>query len=346
MQKELILHLIKEPALSYDDVLLRPQTGFLSSRSDADISTRLLGDIKLDIPIISAPMDSVTGPRLAANMRTLGGFGILHRFHDTIDDQVDDYTRASLLGSFRRPCLGCAIGINENLERYIKLYDAGCRVFCIDVAHGDSEHVFRLIKMLPFRDDVGLIVGSVATRLGAISLFNLGVDAIRVGVGPGAACTTRTVTGFGVPQLSAIMEVADAITYMRRSQRENEGYCPTIIADGGIKNSGDIVKALAAGADTVMLGSLLAGTDESPQPGKYWGAASKKMNGHNAPEGVEGFVPKTGSLGNTLKELVWGIKSGVSYGGASNLAELREMAEFQVVSPMSVHETNTRILEA
>jgi IMP dehydrogenase len=193
-----------------------------------------------------------------------------------------------------------------------------------------------------FKEDFGsettfLIVGNVATGEAALDLTFAGVDGIKVGIGPGAACTTREVTGFGIPQLTAILDVSLTL-------RNNFNVLPTVIADGGIKNSGDIVKALAAGADTVMLGRLLAGSTESPLPGFYWGMASKKVNGHHAPEGIEGTVPITGPVKTTLKELAWGIRSGISYGGATNLRELREGAEFMRVSPMSAVESGTRLL--
>jgi IMP dehydrogenase/GMP reductase len=180
-----------------------------------------------------------------------------------------------------------------------------------------------------------LIVGNVATAEAANELATKvgGIAAIKVGIGPGAACTTREVTGFGVPQLTAIMDVADAL----------RGTGIKIIADGGIKSSGDIVKALAAGADTVMLGRLLAGADESPHPGLYWGMASYRVNGHHAPEGVEGVVERTGPVGRTIKQLAWGIKSGVSYGGGTDLDGLRRNAEFVRVTPLSMGESGTRL---
>jgi IMP dehydrogenase len=170
-------------------------------------------------------------------------------------------------------------------------------------------------------------------------LGDLGVQGIKVGIGPGAACTTREVTGFGVPQLTAIMDVREAIDFY--DKRTNK---VTLIADGGIKNSGDIVKALAAGADTVMLGRLLAGCDESPLPGMYWGMASKKVNGHHAPEGIDGSVERTGSVKETIKNLTWGIRSGMSYAGVEHLEDLRSTTEFIRVSPQSMMESGTRLM--
>lgn len=315
--------------LSFDDVLLVPQQGVLNSRADAITSAKLFDDIHLDIPIISAPMSCVTEANMAIAIAQAGGYGILHRFYPTIQDQVNDFLRLYKL-NLR---VGCALGINENYERFNALYKAGCRHFCIDIAHAHCEALEKWFLGIALRTDIYVMVGNVATAEGAEFLAGLGVDAVKVGIGPGAACQTREVTGFGVPQLTAIIDVAEAL--------KDTGI--TIIADGGIKNSGDAVKALAAGADTVMLGRLLAGADESPYPGLYFGMASKRMNGHNAPEGVEGVVPHTGPVIETLKSIVWGIKSGISYNGSSNLEELRDTAEFQVVSSLSMGESKVRI---
>lgn len=303
-------------------------------REDADISAELVKGIKLKVPIISAPMQSVTELEMAEMMHHAGGFGIIHRFMP-VKDQVTIFEEERFEN---KPILwmGAAIGINEGYDRWEKLYEAGCRIFCLDIAHAHHDLVEKFIKGLPdhlVEDKTYLIAGNVATANGAIFLKELGVDGIKVGIGPGAACSTREVTGFGVPQLTAIMECVSAIN----------GSDVTVIADGGIRSSGDIVKAIAAGADTVMVGRLLAGADESPHPGLYWGMASKKVNSHWAPEGIEGVVPRTGSVENTVKQLAWGIRSGVSYGGARNLQELRDYAEFIRVTPMSMSESSTRL---
>lgn len=320
---------MNEQGLSFDDVLLVPQLGVLEKRSQADLSTAL-GEISLKLPLVSSPMQSVTEKEMALAMYLAGGFGIIHRFM-TVEEQVEQAK------SFTDPLsYGVAIGINEGYERWEKLFDAGARVFCLDIAHAHHTAVEKFLSNAGDLPYIGtLIAGNVATRQGFSFLADLGVDVIKVGIGPGAACTTREVTGFGVPQLTAIMHCAET----------RERYYPEvhIMADGGIKNSGDIVKALAAGADNVMLGRLLAGADESPHPGLYWGMASKKVNAHHAPEGVEGAVPKTGPVEETLKTLKWGIRSGLSYAGATNLAELRENADFMRVSPLSMLESRTRL---
>lgn len=321
-------HVLPQMGLSFDDVLLKPHLGVLEKRERADISAEVVEGIRIKVPIISSPMASVTESKMAKAMKENGGFGIIHRFL-TVEDQIKELRLAGY------DC-AVAIGINEGYERWYQLGENGCTVFCLDVAHAHHESISKFISEAP-KDllEDRLIVGNVATASGALFLADLGVAAIKVGIGPGAACTTRAVTGFGVPQLTAIMDVYEALSLHYPNVR--------IIADGGIKTSGDIVKALAAGADTVMLGRLLAGADESPHPGLYWGMASKRVNGHHAPEGVEGVVERTGPVAETLKNLAWGIRSGVSYAGATDLDELRRYAEFYQVTSLSMGESGTRI---
>jgi len=321
-------------AYTFDDVLLVPKKGVLEARKDADISSELVAGYKLDVPIISANMPSVTDSRMANAMYSAGGFGILHRFH-SLGEQIREYEEVLL--DMRDAAV--SIGLVDGLERTKKLAACGCRIFCLDIAHGHTGRAYNFIKEFrtTFGSQYAIIAGNVATYEAAEYLINAGVHAIKVGIGPGAACRTREVTGFGVPQLTAIMEVARANAYWKNPVR--------IIADGGIKNSGDIVKALAAGADTVMIGSLLAGCNEAPNPGEYYGNASEHVNGHRAPEGTYGKVELTGSVGDVIKELAWGIRSGISYGGATNIAELRENAEFIQVTAAGQYESQTRLQE-
>lgn len=313
--------------LSYDDVLLVPKRGVLENRVKADIRTRITNDEMISVPFLSAPMDSVTETAMAVAMWNSGGRGVIHRFCK-IGQQVDMY----LDTKFCKSDALCAIGLHDGIERADELYKAGCSIFVLDVAHAHTDRVLHWLEMwhniMP-TNKTELIVGNIATGEAAQQLEAAGVDGLKVGIGPGAACTTRMVTGFGMPQLTAIMDVREATDL-------------PIIADGGIKNSGDAVKALAAGADTVMLGSLLAGSNESPLPGHYWGMASKKMNGHHAPEGIEGTVPLTGSVADTISNLAWGLRSAISYAGARDLASLRENAEFIRVSALAQIETQTR----
>jgi len=319
-------------ALTFDDVLLVPKHGVLETRKDADISSELVAGYKLDVPIISANMPSVTEHHMASAMHRAGGAGILHRFAD-MRYLVEEYQYATGLPGYK---CGASFGYRD-WSRVDVLVEAGCRIFCLDVAHGDHKLTVAHIKEFKFEyPDCKLIVGNVATYDAADRLAARGADAIKVGIGPGAACRTREVTGFGVPQLSAVMDVALIKNYYTDVK---------IIADGGIKNSGDIVKALAAGADTVMIGSLLAGCDEAPNPGEYYGNASEHVNGHRAPEGSYGKVERKGSVEDVIKELAWGIRSGLSYGGATNLQELRENAEFIQVTAAGQYENKTRLDE-
>lgn len=313
-------------AYSFDDLMLVPQHGVLDSRKDADISSRVFVDgMHLDVPIISANMPSVTNGKMAWHMAELGCVGAIHRFN-TIKEQYEEYLES---GSYAL----ISIGLKDGMKR-TEYFQKDCTFFLLDIAHGDSEKVCDFVyewkKEWP---DKKLMVGNVATTYGAESLLEVGADAIKVGIGPGAACTTREVTGFGVPQLTAINWVAQA----------KKDYNFKVIADGGIRNSGDIVKALAAGADSVMVGKLLAGCDEAPEPGTYYGNASYRMNGHNAPEGVEGQVERTGSVEDVIKKLAWGIRSGISYAGANNINELKSNAEWVKVTPQTMLESGTRL---
>jgi IMP dehydrogenase len=321
--------------LSYDDVLLVPQLGVLEKRKDADLTSVLFdrheqidAPTLIDIPIISAPMPSVTEGAMAKAMKNLGGAAVIHRFQ-TPDQQISQWEEADRLAIV-------AIGLKNGWSHFQTLLDAGVTAFCLDVAHGHHQAIGDFLENIADRSArIKFIVGNVATAQGAAFLIERGADAIKVGIGPGAACRTREVTGFGVPQLTAIMNV--------REQIEAWGAFVPIIADGGIKNSGDAVKALAAGASTIMLGSLLAGADESPTPGEYYGNASGRLNGHRAPEGVDGVVPLSGPVEDIVKELAWGIRSGISYAGATNIDELRENAQWIRVAPGAALESSVRV---
>lgn len=326
--------MIIQEALSFDDVMLVPQTSELQTRRDADISSEVVPELPVLVPIISANMPSVTNWNMAVGMHRAGGYSILHRFN-TIEEQAEEYLRVR---SFNAEA-GVAIGLADGLERIDTLHGIGARTFALDVAHADSWNVFDFLHEVERQGWAGQdwIVGNLATRSATIELITRfdWIDALKVGIGPGAACITREVTGFGVPQLSAIRNVREALDDLDHEAK--------LIADGGIKNSGDIVKALAAGADTVMLGRLLAGCDEAPEPGVYYGSASAHLNSHHAPEGVYGDVQKTGPVEWTMKKLAWGIRSGVSYGGGTNLKELRSYAQWLRVSPLSAIETGVRL---
>ncbi|MCP5468979.1 MAG: IMP dehydrogenase [Chlamydiales bacterium] len=310
--------------LTYDDVLLLPSYSEITP-PETNLETFLTHKTLLQVPIIAAPMDTVCESLMARRMGELGGLGILHR-NLSIEEQGKQLKEA--------PGAGVAVGVGPDFkERVQHLVSCGATLVCIDCAHGHTKGVIEAIRAL---SNVEIMAGNVVTYEGAKALFDAGADIVKVGVGPGAICTTRVMAGVGAPQLTAVMECARAA--------EEAG--KTIIADGGIKTSGDIVKALAAGASAVMLGSLLAGTEEAP--GKRVGdfkeyrgmgsvAAMQKGSAERyglkpdkplVPQGVEGKVPYKGSLESHLYQLTEGLRAGMGYVGAADLAELREKARF------------------
>jgi IMP dehydrogenase len=473
--------------LTFEDVLLIPRRSPIKSRRDVSTRTRLTDRLILNIPVISANMDTVTEARMAIAMAKNGGIGILHRFM-TIEQQVkqvqrvkraqgfiveapyaiplsasiedarrmmerhgvgglvvlDDETgklaglitrrdlalapeslstvkqamtprerlitappgisvdeaRAtlyrhrveklpvvaedgSLLGLITaqdviqplenpsasldekgRLLVGAAIGVTANeMERAAALLEAGADVLVLDIAHGHADHCIQMVRGLRARfPESQIIAGNVASRDGARELAEAGANAIKVGIGPGSICTTRIVTGFGVPQLTAII---DSVEGVRQS-----GIDVPVIADGGIQKAGDLVKALAAGAETVMIGSLFAGTEEAPgSPVIRDGQKVKVVRGMASlgatmgrraaergqdesaedaedwdkvvPEGVEAVVPYRGHVSEVLTQLVGGLRSGLSYGGAHNIKELQENAEFIEITPAGIRESGS-----
>lgn len=470
--------------LTFDDVLLVPQRSSITSRQDVDTSTWLTPAIRLQVPVVSANMDTVTEAGMAIAMARAGGIGMIHRFM-TIDQQARQVERVkraegfmverpyaitaeasvaearrvmslhevgglvitdggeeliglvtqrdillapdetapvrsvmttpdrlvmaspettfdearSLLHQHRleklpvvdergrlvglitaqdiikrdrypgatkdskgRLQVGAAIGVrSHDMERAEALLAAGADVLVLDIAHGHADHCLRMLKELRRNFPTAqLIAGNVASRQGAIDLVEAGADAIKVGVGPGSICTTRIVTGFGVPQLTAIMDSAAGIAETGRNI--------PVIADGGIKTSGDLVKALAAGAATVMIGSLFAGTEEAPgatvirhgqkfkvvrgmaslaatmgrktvERGDDESAESQQDWDKVIPEGVEAVVPYRGRVEEVLYQLVGGLRSGLSYGGAVTIPELQARAEFIEITPAGVRES-------
>ena len=328
---------------SFDDVLLVPQKSDIRSRSEIDIGSDL-GNKRLDLPIISAPMDTVTETLMSISLHAHGGLGIIHRYN-TIEDQ------AALVRE-GRALMGAAVGVSGDFEaRAIALYEAGARTICVDVAHGHHTLVKHALETLRgvFGESIHIIAGNVATLEAFNDLSDWGADSIRVGIGGGSICSTRIMTGHGVPTLQSVYDCA-------KSDRSAK-----LIADGGIKVSGDIVKALAAGADFVMLGSMLAGTDETP--GKlmrtasgsmykiYRGMASKEAQFEwrgeaRSLEGVSTTVPGRGPVSNILKDLAQNIRSGLSYSGARNIRELQEKSKFIIQSGASQAESGTHIFNA
>ena len=335
-------------AVTYDDMLLVPQYSDIESRSDVDISSNLSPDLRLQLPVIASPMDTVCETDMATTMSRYGGLGIVHRYN-TIEEQAKLVSNAAHKGGGL--ALGAAVGVaGDYLERAQALISAGVGVLCIDVAHG--HHIMMKKALTSLREHFGtdgltIIAGNVCTLEGVNDLADWGADAVRTNIGGGSICSTRTVTGHGLPGLQTIFDCA-------RTDRD-----VAIIADGGIKTSGDIVKALAAGADFVMCGSLLAGTEQSPgqvvtlpdgtRVKEYRGMASKDAqldwrNKSSTPEGVASYIPYKGSVVDILRDLEGGIRSGLSYSGARKISELQHKAEWARQTSSGTVESGTHIL--
>jgi IMP dehydrogenase len=340
---------IMEKALTFDDVCLIPQYNNINSRAEPDLSTWLTKDLKVGMPLIPSNMDSVISPELAEIIIANGGMPIFHRF-TKVAEQLEWVRRFG-----KKTFVSC--GLNESSDTFAVL-DEGPAGVCIDVAHGHSDRMFRAIEFIKKRyPKIQVIAGNVCTAFAYSELCTHGADAVKVGVGPGAACTTRTVTGFGLPQFSAIQECAEMAEKLR----------VPIIADGGIRRSEDVAKALAVGASTVMIGKLFALTEESaaekrpatpagqvyqcaPFEAKYRGQASKDfqeeyyggLKEKTVAEGTNFWAPVSGSAQALIDELLGGLRSGLTYGGAKSIKELQRKAEFRVVTPSYILESNSR----
>jgi len=336
--------------LSFDDVLLVPKYSEVFSRKEIDISSKL-GNTRYQLPIISSPMDTVTEADMAVKISELGGLGIIHRYNSP---DVQASLVESVVGSSKNSNsikVGFAVGVGDDmLERSRKCLDAGAEIICVDIAHGHHALMRQALKNLrnTFGYDIHIMAGNVATREGYEDLAEWGASSVRVGIGGGSICSTRIQTGHGMPTLQSVMDC---------SSSELAGEVP-IIADGGIKNSGDIVKAIAAGADFVMLGSLLAGTSESPGDVRsrngerykvYRGMASKdaqiNWRGHTASvEGVTSTVPFKGHVSGVLEELCTGIRSGLSYSGCTSIPMFQATSCFVGQTSAGAYESSTHIL--
>jgi IMP dehydrogenase len=344
-----MLNIRKDIGLTFDDVLLIPQLTTVESRTNIDLSTKLTKKITLTTPMVSSNMDTVTEAEMAIALAEAGGIGIIHRFL-TIDAEVEEVKKVKKL----KYKVGAAIGIRADYkERCQALISAGADTIVIDVAHGHSSFFIKVLSELTKKfPKTEFIAGNVATPEATEEMIKNGAAAVKVGIGPGALCTTRVVTGAGVPQLTAISECA----------KVGQKYDVPIIADGGIQKSGDIVKALAAGASTVMIGTLFAGCEESPALSffrnnkKYKmtrGMASLMANSDRqkrdesvkkdlktyAAEGVEAIVPYRGKVSELMDQLMGGVRSGFSYSGAHNLKELWQKAEFIQITQSSLKES-------
>ena len=357
--------------LTFDDILLLPgYTDF--SRSDISLATKLTKNIELQIPLVSSPMDTVTESELAIALAQMGGIGIIHR-NLSVADQVEEVRKVLHHKLLVGAAVGAASGFEERVEA---LVNVGIPVVVIDSAHGYTKAVVEAIKHIKFHfPAVDVIGGSIATADGAKALIEAGADGLRVGMGPGAICTTRIISGMGVPQVTAIQEVV--------SVAKDAGV--PVIADGGLKYSGDMVKALAVGAQSVMMGGFFAATTEAPgekvtvmrsevparfknilQEGKdeyvfkqYRGMGSvgamqkgadikseDEFHGKDykdrvlVAEGVEGLVPVKGNVQDVVEQAIGGIKSGFFYVGANTLQELQNKAQFLQITQASLTESH------
>ena len=333
-------------AYSFDDVLLTPLYSEIDSRSEIEIKQRLKNiDHDFALPVISSPMDTITESTMAVAMYEAGGFGIIHRYSSPFNQADIVYeTGPAPFGI----TVGAAIGVTDDfLDRAGLLRDAGASILCVDVAHGHHSQVRYALETLrkTYGDAVHIMAGNVATVAAFDALADWGAHSIRVGIGGGSICSTRVQTGHGMPTFQSIYDCAMSSKNV------------TLIADGGIRNSGDIVKALAAGADFVMVGSLLAGTDETPgeilhtKEGKkkvYRGMASKEAQEAwrgrvSSIEGVSHVVPYRGPVKEILDELDIGIRSGLSYSGATSISELQAKARFIRQTSAGAIESSTHI---
>lgn len=353
--------------ITFDDVLLIPAESHVLP-NDVDLQVQLADNLKLKVPFLSASMDTVTESKMAIAMAQNGGLGVVHK-NMSIDAQAGEVAKVKALPADQidtkhaavddqgRLLVAAAVGVtSDTFDRAQALLNAGADAIIIDTAHGHSAGVLR--KIAQIRDkftDATLIAGNVATGSGTRALFEAGVDVVKVGIGPGSICTTRVVAGVGVPQLTAIYDAAEV------AQEFNK----PIIADGGIKYSGDIVKALAAGGNAVMLGSMLSGTDEAPgevfeDNGKkyktYRGMGSLAAMSHGSadryfqggvneanklvPEGIEARVEYKGSIDDIIFQMVGGLRSGMGYTGAKTVQDLIDNAQFVRISNAGLVESH------
>ncbi len=341
---------IKE-ALTFDDVTLVPKYSEILP-SEVDTSIKITEFLKLKIPLISSAMDTVTESKMAISIAKAGGLGIIHR-NLNISKQISEIKKVKK----NKLLVGAAVGAGANeFERAERILRENVNMIVVDTAHGHTKKVSEIIKFIKKKKNkkTVLCAGNIATPEAAKFLLKLGVDVIKVGIGPGSICTTRLVAGIGVPQLSAILAVRNGV--------KNKNL--KIISDGGIKYSGDLAKAFAAGADAVMIGSLFAGTDEAPgklikKNGKFFksfrgmgsvgamnkGSAdryfqSKQKNlSKYVPEGVEGFAKYKGKVSNVIFKLVGGLKSSMGYLGSKQIKYLRNKPKFVKITKAGFYES-------
>lgn len=352
--------------LTFDDVLLLPDYSEVVP-TEVDLQTVFARDIHLRLPLVSSAMDTVTESAMAIAMALAGGLGVIHKNLSIFEQAAEvegvkkrdldpEETQSAATDERGRLRVAAAVGVGANgKERADALVNAGVDVVVVDTAHGHSRGVIDTVRVLR-RDypDLALVAGNVATASATAALIEAGADTVKVGVGPGSICTTRVVAGVGVPQLTAINECV----------RATQGTEARVIADGGVKLSGDVTKAIAAGAHTVMVGSLLAGTDETPgnvieHRGKrfkaYRGMGSLAAMARGSkdryfqdglegsklvPEGVEALVPHRGAASDVVYQLIGGLRSGMGYTGCRTIEELRTKARFVRATSLGLRESH------
>ena len=346
---------IKE-ALTFDDVLLLPRYSSILP-ANTNLNVKLSKTINLKLPFLSSAMDTVTESKMAIAMAKNGGIGVIHR-NLNIKKQCDEIKKVKKL-NFQ---VGAAIGTSQNeFVRAKNLIDSGVDMIVIDTAHGHSVSVIKMLnKIKKFNKKTTICVGNIATGNAAKMLYNSGADILKVGIGPGSICTTRMVAGIGVPQITALLNVKKA---MKKNKIK-------IISDGGIKFSGDIIKAIAAGADAIMMGSIFAGTEESP--GKKFkiknklyklyrgmgsiGAMSSgsseryfqknfKDKSKFVPEGVESRVFFKGKVSKIIYQLQGGLRSSMGYIGAKKIDEVRNKSKFIKITKAGFYESMVHSVE-
>jgi len=329
--------------ICFDDILMVPQYSEVISRSTVDLKMPIGGNSWLDFPIIASPMDTVCEKDMAIAIAKSGGIGIIHRFMSA-KNQITMVEEVYNHNDLKLP-VGAALSSTFVEEHVEKLINAGASMLLIDTANGHSkmaiDAVIRLKNIVG--DSIHIMAGNVSTIEGFVALDIAGADSIRVGIGGGSMCTTRIVSGHGIPTLSSIINIREA----KDKFNLNAG----IIADGGIRNTGDMVKAFAAGADAVMLGSILAGTEESPGDlyfegdkkfKSFRGMASKEANKDKdiaVAEGISTRIPYKGTVKDVIKDIKGGIGSGCSYSGVDFLHDLYKDSMYIRVSPLSVKES-------
>ena len=354
-------------ALTFDDVLLVPKESDILPK-DVNLENKLTKRITLKIPLISSPMDTITEHKMAIAMALCGGLGVIHK-NMSLEAQakevelvknfneLDSEENKASVDKNGKLLVAAAIGISDDrYKRIEKLIEAGADIIVIDTAHGHSQNVLKAIKEIKdLYSNIDVIAGNIATSDGAKALIDVGVDAIKIGIGAGSICTTRIIAGIGVPQLTAISDASQIA--------KKNNVCS--IADGGIKYSGDIVKAFAIGADAIMAGGLFSSTYEAPgdviiidgkkyKPYRGMGSVGAMIQGSKdryfqsevinkskfVPEGIEGVTEYKGHVADVIYQIIGGVRAGMGYVGAKNIGELQEKAEFVKITNQGLAESH------